>query len=305
MEPARKTAIESLLKSAGESNPKLVGSQRCSGGCIHNAELIELSDGRRFFIKSSPVADGRRAGGMRAAGMFVQESHGLAVLAAASVLRVPKVVAAGMLGDDVACLILEAISPGEKTVNFWEQFGQGFALLHRNSTADSFGWSGDNFIGSNRQLNDPTHDWVEFFREQRLRYQFRLAKQSGHGSREFYRLGDTLLNRLGELIYAPEEPPSLLHGDLWSGNYLVDECGMPVLIDPASYYGRREADLAMPLLFGGFPAVFFDAYHEAWPLESGWRERVEIYKLYHLLNHLNLFGSGYLDSCLEVLRRFA
>lgn len=145
---------------------------------------------------------------------------------------------------------------------------------------------------------------MAFFAECRLSYQLRLARQGGLGSGELFRLADRTVQRLENLLGAQVPPPSLLHGDLWNGNLLVGAAGNAVVIDPAVYYGHREAELAMPLLFGGFPAEFFDAYSEAWPLASGWQDRVEIYKLYHLLNHLNLFGVGYLDSCLEIVRRF-
>ena len=125
------------------------------------------------------------------------------------------------------------------------------------------------------------------------------------GSRELFQQVERLIARLDRWLAQPVEPPCLLHGDLWAGNYLIDEAGKPVLIDPAVYYGRREADLAMPALFGGFPEEFFQGYHDQWPLEDGWQQRLEVYKLYHLLNHLNLFGSGYLESCLEIADRFS
>jgi len=225
-------------------------------------------------------------------------------LAKTGTLRVPQVVAAGMLSDSEACLILEAILPGPPQTDFWERLGQGLAALHRQATAGNFGWSSDNYIGSNRQPNSAHASWVEFFAVQRLGFQLQLARTHARGSRELFKLGEQLIAKLDKRLGPCDERPSLLHGDLWSGNYLVASDGAPVLIDPACYFGLREADLAMPLLFGGFPQRFFDAYDASWPLAAGWRERVEIYKLYHLLNHLNLFGSGYLDSCLEILRRF-
>ena len=167
-----------------------------------------------------------------------------------------------------------------------------------------FGFEEDNYIGATPQPNAWTDDWVTFFAEQRLGFQLRLAADNGFGG-ELARLGERLLSRLGELIDEPAEPACLLHGDLWGGNYLCDAEGQPVLIDPAAYYGRREAELAMTTLFGGFDSAFYGAYEEAWPLAPGSAERLEIYKLYHLLNHLNLFGGGYLGGCLGVLRRFA
>jgi fructosamine-3-kinase len=183
-------------------------------------------------------------------------------------------------------------------------FGAHLAEHHRRGTSSRFGWASDNYLGSTVQKNEARESWVEFFGECRLQYQLRLARQRGLGSREFYRLAERVIERLDKWLGDDRAQPSLLHGDLWSGNFLVDAAGRAVVIDPAVYYGHREAELAMPLLFGGFPPEFFDAYSEAWPLAEGWRERVELYKLYHLLNHLNLFGVGYLDSCLEIVRRF-
>lgn len=295
MIPARKQALETLIGSAtGSRGVEISATRACSGGCIHHADILELTDGRKFFVKSSP----------RAEDMFAQEAQGLAALAAANTLRVPAVVTVGSLEADSACLILEVIESGPASASFWSQFGGGFAELHRTATAASYGWSCDNYLGSSLQRNGPHEDWVEFFAEQRLRYQLRLARQRGAGSRELFKLTERLIERLDKLVGASPSLPSLLHGDLWSGNFLADERGSPVVFDPAVYYGHREADLAMPMLFGGFPAEFFEAYQQAWPLEAGWRQRVEIYQLYHLLNHLNLFGSGYLDSCLEIARRY-
>lgn len=284
-----------LAAALDVSELKIRSSRSCPGGCIHHAHIVELDTGERYFVKSSP----------RAAVMFEQEASGLVALTQAAALRVPAVVTSGPLDEQHDCLVLEALESASPAGNFWEQFGHGLANLHRATTAANFGWSGDNFLGSNVQRNAPTGNWVEFFAEQRLGYQLRLARQNALGSRELFKLTERLISRLAGWLEHPDDPPSLLHGDLWSGNYLADEQGAPAIFDPAVYYGRREAELAMPLLFGGFPTAFFSAYDEAWPLEAGWRERVKIYQLYHLLNHLNLFGSGYLDSCLEIARRFA
>ncbi len=295
MSSVRSEALADLIADATAGPTTAVSKvQSCSGGCIHRAEIVHLADGRKYFVKSS----------RNASDMFAQEALGLAALAESKTLRTPRVIAAGMLGGE-SCLVLEAIEAGSQRSDFWKTFGSQFAELHRVSTAERFGWSTENYLGSNVQSNEAKEDWVEFFAECRFGYQLRLARNRGLGSRELFKIMDRLVSRLDGYLSCPKDPPSLLHGDLWSGNYLVDQDGHPVLIDPAVYYGRREADLAMPLLFGGFSPDFFDAYGEAWPLTDGWRDRVELYKLYHLLNHLNLFGSGYLDSCLEIARRFA
>ncbi len=296
MNPAKIFALERLIATAiGAPAVKIRSRQSCSGGCIHHADIVELDNGSRYFVKSSEDA----------AEMFAREVDGLQAFTDAGILRVPLVLTYGQLDNNCDCLVLEAVDTGSATNSFWEVFGRGLAEVHQRVTAQNFGWPHDNFIGSNLQRNAPTNDWVQFFAEQRLGYQLHLARQKAVGSRELFKVTERLISRLGKWIAHPVDPPSLLHGDLWSGNYLVDDRGAPAIFDPAVYFGRREADLAMTMLFGGFPESFFAAYDEFWPLEAGWQERVKIYQLYHLLNHLNMFGSGYLDSCLEVARRFA
>lgn len=295
MDVRTQSLIHLISRSTGTNGFSIDAIQACGGGCIHRAELVRLSDGRVFFVKSN----------RRSADVFAKEAEGLAAIEAAGAIAVPRIIALGGLPDEASCLVLEAISSSQPQPGFWAQFGNQFARLHQMTRAACFGWSSDNYLGSSQQKNDGKDDWVDFFAECRLAFQLRLARNGGRGSMELFRLGQRLMDRLDKLIGNPRQTPSLLHGDLWSGNYLVGHEGQPVLIDPAVSYGSREADLAMPLLFGGFPREFFDAYQETWPLDDGWLDRVELYKLYHLLNHLNLFGSGYLDSCLEILRRFA
>ncbi|MGN6544387.1 MAG: fructosamine kinase family protein [Aureliella sp.] len=273
----------------------IAGRQPFTGGCIHRVELVKLADGRQYCVKSN-----RDAGDM-----FAQEAYGLAAIRQVGSLTTPEVIAVEQVADDLQCLVLEAIRTTEPKAGFWQSFGAQLAEHHRRGTSSQFGWASDNYLGSTVQKNESRESWVAFFRECRLQYQLHLARQRGLGSRELYRLADRAIERLEKWLGSDDPQPSLLHGDLWSGNFLVGPSGEAVVIDPAVYYGDREAELAMPLLFGGFPPEFFDAYDEAWPLAEGWRDRVEIYQLYHLLNHLNLFGVGYLDSCLEILRRFA
>ncbi len=269
-------------------------SQACSGGCIHRAEIVELDDGRRYFVKSS--RDARN--------MFRTEAQGLSELAASGCMRVPDVVAQGTLSAGEDCLILEAINSGPRPHDFFETLGSCLARLHDTNRRDYCGWTTDNYLGSNLQRNTPNDSWLEFFAEQRLRAQLRMARNQGLGSPELFQLTERVISRLDQWIDDDGEHVSLLHGDLWSGNLLCDTQGQPVIFDPAVYYGHRETDLAMPLLFGGFSDAFVASYDEVLPLPSGWRQRVELYQLYHLLNHLNLFGSGYLDSCLEIVRKY-
>lgn len=266
------------------------GSHAVGGGCINHASRLELVDGRRFFLKwnSAPLP-----------GLFEREAEGLAALSSSGALRVPS---SPLPGSPPPFLIMEWIESGAKGRDFSERFGRSLAEMHRDATGDRFGFDHDNYLGATLQPNSWSSDWVEFFRQRRLGHQLRLAREHGVADRELLSLGDRLMESLERFLAEPEEPPCLLHGDLWGGNYMVGASGEPVLIDPAAYYGRREADLAMTMLFGGFDRRFYAAYEESWPLATDSPERLEIYKLYHLLNHLNLFGGGYLGSCLQILR---
>ncbi len=284
-------AIEEELAREGGS-PRVVASRGVGGGCIHRAELVELAVGRTLFVKSNAQAP---------AGMFESEAAGLEALGAVGVIRVPGNTRVGE-ADGTRFLVMEAIEEGPSGARFSRRFGRALAEQHRAGSGEAFGFEGDNYIGATPQPNPWTGDWVEFFREQRLGFQLRLARQAGLSDRTLDTLGDRLLDRLDEWIDLPDDPACLIHGDVWSGKYVVDKAGDPVLVDPAVYYAHREAELAMTRLFGGFGAGFYQAYEEAWPLPPGSAERQEIYGLYHLLNHLNLFGSGYYGRCVSTLR---
>ncbi len=263
------------------------------GGCINSACVVRTDDGRRFFAKSNADAP---------ADMFEREAEGLRALRAARVLRVPEVVATGSAGGE-HFIIMEHLASAPPWPRYAEDLGRGLARLHRASTSPRAGFAHDNYCGATPQPNAWCSDWVEFFRERRLGYQLRLVRERGHATQELEdRLG-RLMQRLGDIIGEPHEPFALLHGDLWSGNHLPDDRGAPALIDPAAYYGHREAELGMMVLYGSFPPELYAAYVAEWPLAPGWERRVEVYKLYHLLNHLNLFGGGYGAQCVEVLRK--
>jgi len=266
------------------------------GGCIAQAAVAAFADGSQAFVKRASTDPA----------MFRCEALGLRALAGADALRVPEVLA---VSD--GALVLEFIPQGGREVGFFADFGRKFAELHR-SRGPVCGFSEDNFIGATPQLNDPLEcpfeyagegdgsDWPRFFLERRLRFQVELAADKGHGF-ELSMLLDRSEGRIIELLSTAIEPPSLLHGDLWGGNYIVDDSGGACLIDPAVYYGHREADLAMTRLFGGFDPDFYAAYQEAWPLAQGHEERLPIYQVYHLLNHLNLFGSAYYNRSRAIL----
>jgi len=296
MDERLRSAVVSVIATADGGRVTIENETSVGGGCINDARIVHLDDGRRFFVKSNAAP---------LPAMFEREAEGLEALAHAGSLRAPRPIGhGGGEGDTVPFLVIEYIETGRRRSDFSERFGRGLAELHRRATADRFGFASDNYIGATPQPNRWADDWVEFWRDHRLGHQLRLARRNGVSDHTLERAGDALLLRLDELISAPDERPSLLHGDLWAGNYMVDGAGEPVLIDPATYYGRREADLAMTQLFGGFDARFYAAYAEAWPLAPGSDERLDIYRLYHQLNHLNLFGASYRAGCMAILERY-
>lgn len=227
------------------------------------------------------------------------EARGLGVLADAGAIRVPAVIG---VGEDPPFVLLEHLAGGGRYDE--AALGEQLAALHRH-TGPRFGLDHDNFIGRTPQVNTPADDWLAFFRDCRLRPQIALAAQSGRLPAGRADRLERLMGRLGDYFDGAAAVPSLIHGDLWRGNAVAAGSGRPALIDPAVSYSEREAELGMMLLFGGFSDRCFDAYNAAWPLARGWRGRAELYNLYHLLNHLNLFGEGYGDGVDEVLRRYA
>ena len=260
------------------------------GGSINQAFRIP-GDPRPLFVKvnrASALPD------------FEAEAEGLKAIGRAGGLAVPEVIASGCT-DETAYLALEWVDMGSRTAAAQQRLGAGLASQHR-ATAKHFGWHRHNTIGATPQPNTPSGDWLVFFRRERLQFQLELARRNGLPRRQQSR-GGKLSERLEEFLAGYRPEPSLLHGDLWSGNWGADESGMPYLFDPAVYYGDREADLAMTRLFGGFGAAFYAAYEERWPLAPGWERRVDLYNLYHLLNHFNLFGSGYLGQVVAALDR--
>ncbi len=252
------------------------------GGCIHESGILSsASSDFRAFLKWNSAEH---------LASFEAEADGLSALAAPQVIRVPRpLLPPGTLGDH-AYLLMEviALQPPVKRAHSERQLGQQLAALHRQ-TGETFGWPRHNVIGDTPQINIPEDDWLTFFREHRLRFQIDRARGRGL----LLSNADTLLERLEEFFASHTPAPSLLHGDLWSGNVGYDETGAPVLVDPAVYHGDRETDLAFTTMFGGFSQTFYEAYQEAYPLDQGHARRRDLYNLYHLLNHYNLFGGHY------------
>jgi len=286
--PTLLSRLELLLQTAIDPAARPVG-----GGDIHHAYLLESADGRRWFLKTNTDP--------AASDMFRTEAQGLALLGASRSIRIPKIFGHGCTEDGHGYLLLEYVHPGYRNRLFWERFGQGLANLHGNTSA-RFGFAHDNFIGRLPQANARHDTWAEFYSEERLWPQMLLAREQGYFDADAERQLDRLCQNLS--WRCPQEPPALTHGDLWSGNFLCDPDGYPVLIDPAASFAHREMDLAMSRLFGGFDPAFYAAYEEAWPLENGFENRMEIYQLYYLLAHVNLFGGGYVRSAQEILAKF-
>lgn len=262
-----------------------------AGGSINRCYRWASSSGPAFVKVGASAA---------AASMLEAEAAGLAELARARALRVPRVLACGRAGT-TAFLALEWLEAGPATAASEERLGNALAAQHA-VTAPDFGWSRDNTIGSTPQANGRLASWAEFFRERRLRPQLTLALANGYGAL-LEEPGGRLLAGVGALLGTHRPQASLLHGDLWGGNWLAAADGEPVVFDPAVYYGDRETDLAMTRLFGGFGPHFYRAYARAAPLPPGAELRCELYNLYHVLNHANLFGGGYAASARRTIER--
>lgn len=270
-------------------------SEPVAGGDINEAYHLLLADGTEAFLKLNDRA---------ADNFFAAEAQGLKAMGEAGA-KVPKVLAYGK-AEGTGYLLLEYVRKGNRKANYGVLLGQMLGKMHKAATegftkAGRYGFYENNYIGATPQVNTPKAGWVEFFRDNRLGVQMKLAGRCF--DKEDRRRCQSLLEHLEDYLYEPEYP-SLLHGDLWGGNVMADSQGLPMLIDPAVYVGCHEADLAMTELFGGFSPDFYDAYHEMIPRETGYADRRDIYNLYHLLNHLNLFGGSYLASVRRILKRY-
>lgn len=284
--------LERALKSALGTSVSIVGRGSLSGGCINNAERLDTSAGP-YFLKwnARPLAQ-----------RFTREARSLERMREAqSELVIPAPVAYEDPDEGAGFLLLQHLEPGGRVADFWPRLGRGLAQLHR-STADGFGFESPTYCGDTLQPNPWTPSWIEFYRTHRLGFQVELAASSGLLDRSARGRFDKLLTRLEQLLVEGE--PSLIHGDLWSGNLHTCPKGQPALIDPAAYFGHREAELGMMRLFGGFPKVVYDAYREAWPLSPGAEARLPLYELYHVLNHANLFGGSYVQQSLQIVARY-
>ncbi|MGB7596821.1 MAG: fructosamine kinase family protein [Gallionella sp.] len=281
--------VASAIHDATHRPFEILATTAVGGGSINDAYRLDGMDGTRYFLKLNDV---------RHLPMFVAEAAGLEAIAATNAIRVPRAFAHGESGRQSYLVLeyLELRSRGDVRM-----LGEQLAALHR-CTSTRFGFAQDNFIGTNPQPNGWKNDWVEFWREHRLGFQLCLAEQNGY-SGQLQQLGEKLMDALPAFFdnYTPQ--PSLLHGDLWSGNHAFLADGMPTIFDPAVYYGDRECDLAMTELFGGYSGDFYSAYRAAYPPEAGYATRKHLYNLYHILNHANLFGGGYVKQAEQMMQR--
>ncbi|PVX50006.1 fructosamine-3-kinase [Balneicella halophila] len=265
-----------------------ISKETLGGGSIADTFLVTSEKGNKYVVKT----------GMQNSKALLCEAHGLEALRESQSIRVPNVIF-----SNEEYLVIEFIEEGKPQRDFFTQFGRKFAKLHQ-TTSSYFGFFEDNFIGNTPQINTKCDSWETFYREYRLRYQLDLLKNQGFWTQTLQLFYEKLEPTVHEVLNGSEEEAVLLHGDLWSGNFMVDSKGEACIYDPAVYYGHREADLAMTKLFGGFSESFYQSYNEVYPLKEGWQYREPLYKLYHILNHVNLFGNSYLQSATSIIKDY-
>ncbi len=284
-------AILRRLGSSGSGMPVIGTVSPVSGGSINDAYSF-VANGEKYFVKLNSAG--------RYPGMFEAEAKGLEILRNSGCINVPQVLFCENAGAYSFILMNYAAGSSPKP-GFWEEAAQQLANLHKISNP-VFGLDHDNYIGSLRQINTPAASWADFLVNARFQPMIKMAGDAQLLNSNDFRKSEQLFSKLGNLI--PAEPPALLHGDLWSGNLITGSSGLPCFIDPAVYWGHREIDLAMTRLFGGFPQEFYHSYNQAFPLEKGWQERIDLNQLYPLLVHVNLFGGGYVSQVRYILKRY-
>lgn len=286
------TSLEMAIRELCGSSYRIITRKHIPGGDINDSELLVLDDGKELFMKSN--IQGFLL-------CFEAEAEGLEAIRMTGTIHAPEVLGMGTDGTR-SFLLLEYISGGQQIRKYWETFAAELAAMHRTDIGKMYGFMHDNWIGSGKQVNTMQDSWISFFRDCRLKPQFHSAGK--YFSRKEQKQAEYLLSHLDLYLQEPERP-SLIHGDLWAGNMITGNDGKGWLIDPAVYYGHPEADLAMTELFGGFSNRFYETYGEITGLDPGYKDRRDLYNLYHLLNHLNIFGSGYLGSVRRILDRYA
>jgi fructosamine-3-kinase len=281
------TQIARHITQTTEKPFEIEKSHPVSGGCINQGYAVS-GNGLIYFVKINQANQ---------EAMFAAEALGLKQIHATKTIRVPEPICWG-IADKSSYLVLEWLEFGGGNSQSWEKMGRNLARLHQVSLSDRFGWHCNNTIGSTPQINTVSNSWADFFAHQRIGYQLRLAKERGGNFPD----EDQVIPAISEILSQHQPHPSLVHGDLWSGNAAITVDGEPVILDPATYWGDREVDLAMTELFGGFPAAFYRGYNDVFPLDAGYQQRKTLYNLYHILNHFNLFGGGYASQANRMLQ---
>jgi fructosamine-3-kinase len=283
--------FESILEESLGKPGQVLDTTFTSGGCINNTMRLKTSLGDFFLKWQSGIPKD----------MFQKEAEGLRLLAASGSMKIPEVISSGQL-EGRYYLLMEFIESASPKSDYWSSFGSALASMHLNNPADQYGLNHDNYIGKLPQPNNLHDDWIDFFIGHRLEFQLKLAAQNRLVDSRFVIRYREFYKKLPNLL--PTDRPALLHGDLWSGNVMVDSDGRVCLIDPAVYYGHREMELAFTQMFGGFDSEFYSSYEEVYPLEPGFEDRVSIYNIYPHMVHVNLFGTSYLSGVESVLRRY-
>ena len=281
------TQIARHITQTTEKPFEIEKSHPVSGGCINQGYAVS-GNGLIYFVKINQANQ---------EAMFAAEALGLKQIHVTKTIRVPEPICWG-IAEKSSYLVLEWLEFGGGNSQSWEKMGQNLAHLHQVSLSDRFGWHCNNTIGSTPQINTISNNWADFFAHQRIGYQLRLAKERGGNFPD----EDQVIPAISEILSQHQPHPSLVHGDLWSGNAAITVDGEPVILDPATYWGDREVDLAMTELFGGFPAAFYRGYNDVFPLDAGYQKRKTLYNLYHILNHFNLFGGGYASQANRMLQ---
>jgi fructosamine-3-kinase len=293
------TKISEKITQATGKYFEIVDCQTINGGCINQAYLVSNIGGdspagnrARYFVKlnRSDLIE-----------MFVAEARGLSEIAATETIKVPLPICWGVV-EDQSYLVLEYLDlTTESSPQNWTEMGRNLAMMHRHQISPNrqFGWHIDNTIGSTPQINTWEKDWATFFANHRIGYQIHLAQSKGG---HFPKAAE-LMAKVPKLLANYRPKPSLVHGDLWSGNASFTNAGIPVIFDPATYWGDREVDIAMAALFGGFPNAFYQGYNDVYPLDSDYSTRKILYDLYHILNHHNLFGGNYQGQANNMIDR--
>lgn len=276
------------ISQATETSFEIENTHSVGGGCINQAYKVS-GNGSSYFVKFNQASQVE---------MFAAEALGLQEMYDTHTITVPEPICWGVV-DNSSYIVLQWLDLGGSGGQAWYEMGCQLAAMHRTGIKDSFGWDRNNTIGSTPQINTQMDNWADFFAEQRIGYQLSLAKRKGGN----FPNRDRVVETVRQLLADRQPEPSLVHGDLWSGNAAITKTGEPVIIDPAAYYGDREVDIAMSELFGSFPGNFYRGYNETWQLDSGYQKRKDIYNLYHILNHFNLFGGGYGSQASRIIGR--